>query len=332
MLAILIVRPWEPPGEIGSDNTAVAWNTAIERLGIAPLYPPQEDFFVGDVYVTLGDPMNEIAGRQVKYPSNVYKGRGIKIGHIDMRESIKTGAPKFRFAQTKLTDGAPNQDHGRSAIPLASDPDSEINLSLVGFPAITIRNHVRAEAGLWGYLAGRKTGLTEEITIPYAESYGGSVVDGLLALDKFCSDEATAGFCQDKIARKMLSHVFGSDVNAVHDNNYVFTINLSLVTQVYLTRELKIERYRGDSLSLDAENPDSRSNTESGPTTGSSPNEASVTMQQPTEERPVIQYNELFSNRLRLSQVFRRPVAFGFRKVSFVLPRSHPIRHTGDAK
>ncbi|MGO8565328.1 hypothetical protein ACC743_38815, partial [Rhizobium ruizarguesonis] len=40
-------------GAAVDDSVPKSWNTAIERLGITPLYPPQEDVFVGDVLLAL---------------------------------------------------------------------------------------------------------------------------------------------------------------------------------------------------------------------------------------------------------------------------------------
>ncbi|WP_353645106.1 hypothetical protein [Mesorhizobium sp. WSM2239] len=71
LVVFFLVKPFDSPRELPDDNAAVAWNAAIERLGIQPLYPPQEDFFVGDIYVTLDDPESEIAGEIIRYPSNV---------------------------------------------------------------------------------------------------------------------------------------------------------------------------------------------------------------------------------------------------------------------
>ncbi|MDW9439257.1 MULTISPECIES: hypothetical protein [Sinorhizobium] len=80
-------------------------HAAIERLGSPAAPSSTRRFFVGDVYIRLDDPSTEIAEKVVRYPSNVYKGRGSKIGQIDVRQSIETGAPKFRFTEAKLVEG-----------------------------------------------------------------------------------------------------------------------------------------------------------------------------------------------------------------------------------
>ncbi|MBZ9728053.1 hypothetical protein LB554_29365 [Mesorhizobium sp. CO1-1-11] len=329
LIVFFLVRPFDSPAELPGDNAAVAWNTAIERLGIQPLYPPQEDFLVGDVYITLDDPESEIGGQTIRYPSNVYKGRGVKIGRIDMRESIKRGARAFRFPDTKIEDGKTARDQPSSEPSVPSTPGDLIDLSLVAFPGISVKHYIDTESGFWRLFAGRRSGEIEEISIPYAESYGAPVVDSLLALGKYCSDQATAEFCTDDVARKILGYTLGKDVEATHDNKYIFPVSISIVGQVFLARELRIKRYRGDSLSTRISKEEAADKSEPIPTPGTS----SAT--QPDESKPFVDYatyENRQSSHIQLNQVFARPVAFGFRRVSFALPRSKPMVSEGDAQ
>ena len=49
-IAVLALRPG-PPDPTG-DDVAKAWNDSIARLGIQPVYPPEEDLVVGDIWVS----------------------------------------------------------------------------------------------------------------------------------------------------------------------------------------------------------------------------------------------------------------------------------------
>ncbi|MES0151772.1 hypothetical protein NKJ95_32180 [Mesorhizobium sp. M0012] len=326
LISIFLVKPFDTPGELLEDNAAIAWNKAIERLGIQPLYPPQEDFFVGDVYITLDDPEGEIDGQLVRYPTNVYKGRGVKIGHIDMRESIKKGAQPFRFPETKIIEGKATADQLRSELPPETASDDLIRLSLVAFPGISVKHYINTGSEFWRFVAGRRSGEIEEISIPYAESYGAPVVDSLLALGKYCTDVATKELCNDEVARKILGYVLGNDVNAVHGSKYVFPISVTIVGQVFLARELKIRRYRGDSLSTHL-NKGALTGEQLATALGDASSASPAGVSRPAIESPIIQsgdYENAQSTRVSLDQIFARPVAFGFRRVSFALPRSDP--------
>ncbi|TPM94224.1 hypothetical protein [Mesorhizobium sp. B2-1-5] len=324
VVLFFLIRPFDNPRELPGDNAAIAWNATIERLGIQPLYPPQEDFFVGDVYVTLDDPQSAVAGQTVQYPSNVYKGRGVKIGHIDMRESIKKGGVAFKFADTKLEDGNAAVEQSRSEVALPDTPDNQVNLSLAAFPGISIKHRIDADTGFWWFFAGRRSGETEEISIPYAESYGAPVVDSIFALGKYCSDKATSGFCTDPIARKILGYSLGRDVGAVNDGKYIFPISISLVGQVFLARELRISRYRGDSLTANMRS--SEPDVSQPPVASGGEEETKMEGKKAVNSA---EYENMQSTRVSLKQVFARPVAFGFRRVSFALPRSTPTAPTG---
>lgn len=318
LVTVLFIRPWEEPAEANGDNAAIAWNAAIERLGIQPLYPPQEDFFVGDVYINLEDPKREIDGSELQYPSNIYKGRGAKVGQVDLSKIIEKWAPKYRFEETEPKENQLVGKQHEAKVFEGVDIKAPV-LSLVGFPGITVRKHVGTEAGIIGYLFGRRSGDTEEITIPYAESYGVSAVEATLALNDYCSDPMTSGFCSDRVARKLLAYTHGNGVNVTYDGDYVFPISISIISQVFLTRELNVTRYRGDSV-------------QAAGTISSelAPSENSTAADAQDAESSRLSYGSMFSSRLRLLQVFARPVAFGFRRTSFTLPRSNP--GTGDKK
>lgn len=320
VLAIFfVVRPFEDPGEAVEKNAALAWGATIERLGMRPLYPPQEDFFVGDIYITLEDPGTEVGGKAIRYPSTAYKGRGVRIGHIDMRTSIAAGNRAAKFGNASVVQSSAISPKFATSI----DESGPISLSLVTFPGISIKRHIDTDSSFWRFFAGRRTGEVEEISIPSAETYSAPVIDSLVALGNYCSDEATADFCDDAAARKILSYTLGPDVNAIHDKKYIFPISISIVGQVFLTSRLKISRYNGDALSTKMSD-DAQTDDQQSASGGSSKSEANET----TKGRPSsgsARYESMYSNRIHLDEPFARPLVFGFRAVSFALPKSDPF-------
>ena len=73
VFAVFVVRPFKSIPDPGPEDVAAAWNTSIGRLGIQPLYPPTEDFGVGDVLAVVADSENV-----------PLLGKAVRIAHIDL--------------------------------------------------------------------------------------------------------------------------------------------------------------------------------------------------------------------------------------------------------
>src|SRR5436190_16588764 len=98
-----------------TDKDVVAeWNETIRRLGIEPVFPPEEDIYVGDLFAVITAdrrPENKDTQRQpllnraIKYVDNLFAAdsrpeskdtqrqpllnRAIKLAHIDMTSDLK---------------------------------------------------------------------------------------------------------------------------------------------------------------------------------------------------------------------------------------------------
>src|SRR5262249_19357314 len=112
-----------------------------------------------------------------------------------------------------------------------------------------IKNNVANDANFLNVFGGRHSDESEEISIPQAESYNAPVIGSIVSLAKFCRDVSTKKFCVESTARKILGYVLGSNVDLKRDGEFVFPISIILVNQVFLTREIVINRTRSDSLS-----------------------------------------------------------------------------------
>jgi hypothetical protein len=52
----VVIRPFERPiPQLDDRDVAESWSDSINRLGILPIYPPEEDFHVGDIWVVIED-------------------------------------------------------------------------------------------------------------------------------------------------------------------------------------------------------------------------------------------------------------------------------------
>src|ERR1700719_3917330 len=52
---LVVVRPFAPSEDPNEADVAVKWNQSIAKLGILPIYPPEEDFYVGDVWGIISE-------------------------------------------------------------------------------------------------------------------------------------------------------------------------------------------------------------------------------------------------------------------------------------
>ena len=157
VLALLVfgfffVRPLDPlPPDPDAEATARAWNDAVGRLGIQPVFPPEEDFHVGDVWAVIADTEDR-----------PLLGRAIRIGHLDLRQVLlESQAGRPVFADTAMdTNGVKLKQAPAEVEP--PPKNDRITLSLAAFPGVTIRHAVRADADLRACLSGlnlRRLGL-----------------------------------------------------------------------------------------------------------------------------------------------------------------------------
>src|SRR4051794_21742581 len=94
LVAGFVAFTWVAP-VVPEKSVAQQWNEAISRLGIEPVYPPQEDIAVGDVFVILtNDELNEVEKEPLA-------GRSMKIWHVDMTTKLENAyADIYRFPET----------------------------------------------------------------------------------------------------------------------------------------------------------------------------------------------------------------------------------------
>ena len=235
----------------GPQSVATEWNNSVRRLGLNPIYPPQEDLYVGDIFAVVKSSDNSYSALD-----EVFGDHAIKLWHVDMTKVIKaTYAPLPVFPETQphaagdevIWQQKPSDDlfaaGGRKTLPL------------VAFPAFSIHNSRAATVsgstgqGLFGWLSGifgisRDDEETEQLSFPSPETYGVDAIDAQVALFGFCNDPRTASFCTEFAIRNMLSMVVGKEIwrQKIDANTkqpgYASEVELMLVRQVFLTRSI----------------------------------------------------------------------------------------------
>jgi hypothetical protein len=226
--------------EIQRDTVAADWNDAVHKLNIEPIYPPQEDVYVGDIYATIsgGDPN--------------FLGRSMKLWHLNLNEAIQRAYQDLPvFPTTAPVPEKEGQVWQQETADFLFSPAQRKSLSLVAFPSFTVRHSRSASAvagsGIWNSLFGasRDSDETEELRFPRAETYGINATAATAALISFCEAELSEPICSDTGVRQMLSMVVGEDIwkqatdsRGKPTGRYAISVELVLISQVYLTRSI----------------------------------------------------------------------------------------------
>ncbi|MBB5752078.1 hypothetical protein [Prosthecomicrobium pneumaticum] len=299
-----------------SEDIAQAWNEAIERLGIQPVYPPTEDFYVGDLWAVVESSEKDVGLLR----------KSVWLGRLDLRPHIlETAASRPVFTETKFD--------GNGAVTLAQERFEEppgpaqdrIGVRLIAFPGITMRRTERAETALGSLFgASRVSETQEEITVPVAETYGAPSGKAAGALVAWCADAANAILCTDAYARRVFAYAVDPRVLATEkdeatlEEHYIVKLNLQLVTRVYMTRALAtrrvVEGERGPGVALPV------------PGAAAAPPDAPAAGGAGTVQTASLRYNAGDRTDLHLEKTFQRPLVFGYRAVTFPLEPSTPVQ------
>ena len=314
------VRPFEKQRDPTADDIATAWNQSIDRLGILPVYPPAEDFHVGDLWAVID-----------ATEDTPLLGKGVRIAHIDLRAEIAADEKGPLFADT--ADVKTGENFRRQSPSEIKRPEAAgISLSIAAFPGITIK-HTERGAGsagttFLGFGASREDEEEEEIRIPMAETYGAPTVLAFVKLNEFCKAKETIGYCNDEVVRRILAYSVSDRVLAAAEGNYRTRIQLRLVTRVYTTREIQHKRSRKGSRGGEAgtaaadAKPGAAPTVKSGEVAPTDTHEAaSATAGQNAATIRILRGDE---SQIQLNQIFQRPVAFGYRALTIALPPSKP--------
>ena len=321
-------------------NVVADWNETIKTLGIEPVFPPEEDLYVGDILAVIVDDDNPTV--QIKAKNRALLNRAIKLAHLNLHdELVKTYVelPFFPSGTDKVKDlkqvGATPEPkiNDTPVMEIFDAPNKRVVLPLAAFPGFSI--HHRSATSLVGFFKAQFSGRQYqdddvELTIPFVETYGIPSVTATKILKKYCAENLEV--CNDVVLRRQLSFVspavFAYDTalrDAKGTIQYYANIDLELVNRVYLARSIEEHRGRGSGRSASVATPGSGLiPTTPVPTKPLADAEAAgrgagadvaKTPPAPHEGTDAVSALSVSEDKSDLKEVFDRPVVIGYRAV-----------------
>jgi hypothetical protein len=317
------------------------WSRAIAQYGIEPVFPPEEDFAVGDLFVQIvrdEDPDPSARGKVEE--STAFRATAVKLDHIDVRPELDEIYAKLPFFGELASETGSGQTdpglfrHQRKALPIAA------------FPGVTVSGTQQAAGrlsgmglGLFGFAASNEN--LERLELPAIETYGLPSVAAQTALNQYCSATYTKTICSEETARRYLRPLVGDRILAQYLDprdlkpHYPIKIRLFMVSRVYLARaiinQVRFGRAESGNLQLSA-GERSVEPPRPPPTLGTGGDAVgSVTELQKriddlekrisgSPQAAAGSFGSSFSRQLGLDQSFARPVTIGYRSVSYYEP------------
>jgi hypothetical protein len=316
-------------------DVAGIWGRAVWNLGIEPVYPPEEDIAVGDVFAAVS--IDRLSGIDVH--ADAFRNRTMKIWKEDLSKEVASAYSNiYVFPKSPKSVQAPqvNKQGDTTDNSVFALKDHRTDLPIVAFPRITIKNRRSAIVHfdqLWNSISGSGASSSDsdtELSITNTETYGVPYLVAANALVKFCRVDFPIA-CSDDALRRVLSTRLGPQVfDVVVDKNtgtqqYRMTVEVGLVSRVFLTRSIEMRLAHDKGITggprVNAEPTKSSSGTNSPPTgEGKAPHDSSD--------------SERLSERNELALTFDgrtldRPVVFGLESVR-LLPTTSVLRVAHD--
>jgi hypothetical protein len=235
---MFLTRPsLEPPSLVYVEER---WRDAVRRYGIEPVFPPEEDFAVGDLFVEVvddTDPDQSAAKLQ-----SSFRSRSVKVDHVDVREQLEKLYGMVPVFGDAAPPGAPMPGlfaAVRHALPIAALPD--VNASSTN--AASAGSSGGLTGSLFGMIGLAASSQTQEKTaFRSMVTYGLTSVLAERTLDEYCSNATTKDNCTEAVARRHIRSIVGPRADAQYidprnplKSKYALTIRFFMVSRVYLT-------------------------------------------------------------------------------------------------
>ena len=246
------------------DDVANQWNKSIRQFGIDPIYPLQEEMYVGDVLIRIVDDKNN-ADNPDRYDPIVE--RTFKIDHINVVDQLRSQYSSeyiFPDSTERPVDGSIWKQNATSDKPdLFLTGKQLIELPLLMLPGIDVVKIRKSSGGFSALLRGiggaiglaRDSAYDNSISIPLVETYGLYERYSYQNLVNYCSsDSKTQLLCMDFLQRRIVSSMVGEKIYEHAKNNsacrdrdaqgkkvaacYRFGLELLVIDRVYLTRAI----------------------------------------------------------------------------------------------
>lgn len=244
-----------------------SWVDTIEKLGIEPRFPPEEDFVVGDLLAIVTkdenvdpdtkitvDPYAKVTIADARTAS--FLRRAVKLAHVDMNSALNEEyerLPSF----PDLVPAAPLTE-GASGGPVAKPPAPKLtrdfvhgvrlkDLPLAAFPRLKIQGTSMASAGLAGTgifgSFGASNKEIEELELGEVRTYGLPTIKATRLLEAYCKNNKDD--CTEETARYHLRALTANRsreknvINAQGDERYTMSVEVVMVYRIYVTRSIK---------------------------------------------------------------------------------------------
>ncbi|HEV7254408.1 MAG TPA: hypothetical protein VGN97_15090 [Mesorhizobium sp.] len=310
---------FNPPAVAKAASAQEMWANSIRRLGIEPLYPPQEDFRVGDIWAVVATYKEDATSTREVDPQKSIIGRDVRIGRIDLNQLSAAARESPRFQESDTSDDGQlvyeaAQDMGWDGV-----APGKVTTSIASFPRIDISTSSSDSGAVAqvGLAAARSRNETETVSIPVAETYSIPATAALAALANWCGGERS--LCSEKPVRRLLAFVVNSAVAEDVDADRRYGFEIKLVTQVYMTRQMMFRRSLQESLSTSLNAPKVGAIAEEG---GDGADDAAA--------GEVATESAQGADGSLENVIFPRPIVFGFRSVAHqIRPDASPADAEG---
>ena len=337
-VVLFAVKPTQAPPR--DEGVAAAWNDSISRLGVWPIYPPEEDVYVGDLWAVLlvNEPDQKTPGATlVENGKKPILATSARIGHIDLTSMLmRDEARRVRFRrQVSPPDGAGEAAGAGTTAPGA--PSEGISPSLVAFPGVTISQGRKVATafgtGWFGWGASNEGASTDEIHLTDASTYGVPLGEAFGAMLRWCSAEGEV-VCGDAYARRVLAQtgISGTLDFTADGSAYRNRIELRLVSRAFLARTIEQKHSTDSGRGLGARTSSDGTASASGgqqvptPTTGDATSalagRAQAVAATAEASRNGASFMTVRSDGTSIemkSTTYARPIVFGYRAASMLL-------------
>jgi hypothetical protein len=252
-----IARPREPE----AISVAEQWTQTINNYGIEPVYPPQEDVLVGDIYAMITSDAEDRKGVS-KTPPLL---KAIKLSHEDLSGELEeTYDSGFQFPATaerpKDTVSIWPEANSMGSIFTKSGTLHVLPLALLPDFLIVAKRNFGIQGGTIDRIANAlnlngSNNQSVTMRLSGVETYGVSAIAAEKALYKFCQDPNYISVCTDRGIRTQLSIIVGDKIYdktkaCKNEKDFRYGVNIALVSRAYLIRGLETEIDQSTQLSV----------------------------------------------------------------------------------
>jgi hypothetical protein len=334
-----------PPTE--EQTVEEEWNAAITKLGVEPVYPPEEDIEVGDVFAIV----TYDAKPQFGLIKSALANRAVRLWRLDLSNEVAANYKDTYVFPRSAAHPPPEQaTAGQSSPSIFTLVDHRSDLPIVTFPRFRINASRGAKFGgsasIFGGLGAEASSNAEmEVSITRTQTYGIPVLVAQNALYDFCR-KTFAAACKDFAVRTALSTRVGKDIwdcfvvdksntdKSATDKSatkaYRMKVEVGLINRVFLTGAIETRLFQGRGISAEASSQQRTAALSSSSASGTAQMTA-VPAKPPSEAHAPSDTAFSASDSANESSQFAvlfdgkpldRPVVFGFESVRYTPPDS----------